>query len=223
MCDRCGLWWNRSRLSNQNDWRGAALLPLYIFVCPDCLDVPAEQLRAITLPADPLPVYLAKPETFVSDESNWRAVSQDYGTDPTTGLPLWAGNYLVAQDGQNMATQQVGPPLGLTQAAVQPLLGTTHYGVALDLISVTATGTPVVTVTCRAAHDLSTGSQVAVEGLSNTGACGFYSVTVTTAMAFAYETNQAVPASALLTSTTLITTALVGLPLDTSTIPATGI
>lgn len=192
VCQRCGFWYNRRILRNQVQWRGAALLPINIYVCPPCYDTPTEQLRAIVVPADPVPVYWPLVEPFVYDSS---------GNSPV-----------------------IGEPTGLEQAAVMPLaIGPTgvptHYGVKLPVVSVTANGTNLVAVTCSAPHSLSTNDQIAAEGLANRLAAGFFSVTVTTATAFTYQTLNNVPAGALATPTTLIVTALVGLPYNQPTIP----
>jgi hypothetical protein len=61
---RCGFWYQRRELINQMRWRGAALLPTWVFVCRTCNDTPNEQERAVVWPADPVPVQLALPEDF---------------------------------------------------------------------------------------------------------------------------------------------------------------
>jgi hypothetical protein len=130
---------------------------------------------------------------------------------------------LVTEDGENLLTQQVGPPTGLTQGAVMPLVGKEHFSVKLNPLSISAVGTDQIAVTFSSAHGLVTDAQISVEGLSNPEACGFYSITVTTATAFTYQTNKAIPASSLLTGTTNMVTALVGLPYGFTQIPQTGI
>jgi hypothetical protein len=122
-----------------------------------------------------------------------------------------------------LLTQQVGPPTGLTQGAIMPLLGKEHFSVELNPLSITAIGTDVITVTFPAAHGLLTDAQISVDGLSNPKAGGFYSITVTTATAFTYQTNTVIPAGSLLTGTTNMVTALVGLPYGFTQIPQTGI
>ena len=64
VCQRCGIWYNRNRLRNQMEWRGATILPTWLFVCDRCYDTPQEQNRAWVPPADPIPVQLALPEDF---------------------------------------------------------------------------------------------------------------------------------------------------------------
>lgn len=188
LCQRCGIWHNFVDLQWQHDWRGNALQNTRLLVCHNCLDRPQEQLRAIVVPADPLPVPFSIVEPFVYDE--------------TTG-----------------PTAPYGAPVGLQQAGIMPLNNGVAYGVPLSVLSVTANGTTTIAVTCSTAHGLSTNSQVSVLGLTKNGATGFYSVVVNGAMSFTYTTYAAVPSGALLTPTTRIVTALVGLPLGQTTIP----
>lgn len=68
VCDRCGNLWNLSRLRNQWQWQGTALMDTGVKVCPDCYDVPQPQLRTIILPPDPLPRLGARPEPYFLDE-----------------------------------------------------------------------------------------------------------------------------------------------------------
>lgn len=63
ICDRCGQRYNTSDLVWQFDWRGAQLQNLRIRVCRrKCLDVPQEQLRSYSPPADPVPVRDPRPD-----------------------------------------------------------------------------------------------------------------------------------------------------------------
>jgi hypothetical protein len=223
VCDRCGIWYNRDELKNQVDWRGAQLLPLFIFVCPHCYDEPQEQLRAITLPPDPVPIYLPRPEDFVSAETDYRSTAT-VTIDPVTGIPIPSQTLLVTPDCQNRVTQEIGAPVGLDQNAVMPYNGGVQhaYGTPLAVLSVSSNGTATVTVTCSAVHGLVTNNQISVEGLSNNAADGFFSVNVLTATAFTYMTANNIAAGSLLTPTTLMITALIGLPYGATTIPQVG-
>lgn len=116
-------------------------------------------------------------------------------------------------------TQPYGPPVGLQQYATSPQSGSTHYDVKISVLSILANGTNLVAVTCSAPHNLVTNNQIAVEGLSNRGATGFYSVVVTSATAFQYTTFANVAAGQLVTPTTLMITVNVGLPYNNVTIP----
>jgi len=223
ICDRCGFRYNFVNLHWQFDWRGAALQNTRILVCNDCTDTPQQQLRAIVVPADPTPIVNARVQDFEITETNFQTITQAPVTDTVTGIPIPGTTTLLTQDGKNLLTQPVGPPTGLTQSAVMPLNQGIKYGVFLPVTSVTSAGTDQITVTCSAPHGLVTNGQISVEGLKNTGADGFYSVTVTTATAFTYQTNRVLPAGSLLTATTNMITVLVGLPYGFDQIPQTGI
>jgi hypothetical protein len=124
--------------------------------------------------------------------------------DPITGIPIPSTTNIVTEDGNNLNTQSIGIPTGLDPNAVMPLKGTKHYRVQLPIISVVSVGTTIITVTCSSPHNLNTDDQVSVLGLTNSGAEGFYSVTVLTATAFTYTTNDAIPAGSLLAPTTQV-------------------
>lgn len=214
VCQRCGIWYNRVNLTFQFEWRGAQLQNLFILVCKDCLDIPQEQLRAITLPADPVPIFYPSVEDFTGDETDYRAISQPPVIDPTTGLPIPSTTLRVTQDCANRTLQPFGIPSGENQDAVMPYnaANQTAYGIVLPVLSVTSDGSATVTVTCSAVHNLQPNDQVSVEGLNYGPACGMYSVAVPTATQFTYMTYGANPADSLLTATTRIVNCLIGLP-----------
>lgn len=222
VCDRCGAWENWKNLSWQFDWRGASLINIRLLVCNRCYDTPQEQLRAIVVPADPTPIINARTENFLQDETNYSTISAPTVYDPTTGIPIPSTITLVTQDNQNSTNQPIGVPVGLTQGAVMPLNQAVHYAVPVPVLSISANGTTVITVTCSKPHGLSTNAQISVEALANNQADGFYSIIVTTATAFTYATNNPIPTGALLTSMTNMLTALVGLPLGYDVIPQVG-
>lgn len=223
ICDRCGFRYNRVNLNWQYDWRGAALQNVRILVCDTCMDTPQEQLRAIVVPADPVPIDQPRTQDFVQAETNYQTITAPPTIDPITGIPIPGTTTLSAQNGQNLLTQPIGEPAGIDQSAVMPLEGTTHYRVKLYPLSVSSLGSDQITVTFASAHGLSTNDQIVVEGLSNPDATGAYSITVTTATAFTYQTNVAIPAGALLTGTTLMVTANIGLPYGFDQLPQTGV
>lgn len=219
VCDRCGMWYQRGKLRNQKDWRGAALLPLYLFVCDECYDTPQEQLRAIVVPADPMPVRFALVEPFLQDETNFHTATAPPTIDSATGIPIPGSTVFVTDAGAYMTEQPIGAPAGLEAAAVMPLFDGAPYRVALPLLSVSSLGTGPITVTCSSAHGLATNDQISVSGLSDKRACGFFSVAVTTATAFTYLPVPVIPSGALLTGATRIITAKVGVPLGFEQIP----
>ena len=223
ICDRCGFRYNRVDLNWQYDWRGAALQNVRILVCNTCMDTPQEQLRAIVVPADPVPIDQPRTQDFAQAETNYNTVSAPTVYDPVTGIPIPSTTTFVTEDGKNMTTQPIGIPNDIDQSAVMPLEGTTHYRVKLYPLSVSSIGSDQITVTFASPHNLSTNDQIVVEGLSNPNATGAYSITVTTATAFTYQTNVVIPAGALLTGTTLMVTANIGLPYGYDQIPQTGV
>jgi hypothetical protein len=221
VCDRCGIWYNRVDLTWQTDWRGTALQSLWLLVCRRCLDVPNEQLRNIQLPADPVPIWQPRPENFADAETDYRSTVSN-AIDPIVGIPIPSTTLRVTEDCQNRITQPLGVPVSLEQNAIMPYNGGVQkaFSVPLAILSVIADGTATITVTCSKVHGLQPDDQVSVEALSNRAACGFYSVTVPTATMFTYMTAGNIPAGSLLTPTTRIVTALVGLPYGSATIPA---
>lgn len=223
ICDRCGFRYNRVNLNWQYDWRGAALQNVRILVCDTCMDTPQEQLRAIVVPADPVPIDQPRTQDFVQAETNYQTITAPATIDPVTGIPIPGTTTLSAQNGQNLLTQPIGEPAGIDQSAVMPLEGTTAYRVRLYPLSVSSLGSDQITVTFSSAHGLATNNQIVVEGLSNPAATGAYSITVTTATAFTYQTNVAIPAGALLTGTTLMVTANIGVPYGFDQLPQTGV
>lgn len=217
ICQRCGFRVNRVDMINQPEWRGAALLEINIFVCDRCLDVPQEQLRAIILPADPVPVLLPFPEPFQADGTNNMTLTTGSTTDPSTGLPVPAATTLQTTSGLDLAAAPIGRPTGLDQRAVMPFATVSGvvepFGVPLSPLSVISNGQGLVSATCSAPHGLATDSQISVEGLTDPRANGFYSVVVTSATAFNYQTySLSIPAGSLLGSKVLMITARVGLP-----------
>ena len=233
ICDRCGFRYNFVDLQWQFDWRGAALQNIRILVCNRCLDTPQEQLRAIVVPADPTPIIQARPQNFNEAESDYFTVTEPTVYDPTTGIPIPPTTNIVTQDDKKITPQSVGVPpsdplvsrIGLNANAIMPLDGKKHFNVLLPLVSVFANGTTIITATTSSPHGLIPQvSQIAVEGLSNNSADGFYTIrSANTATQFAYEVNAPIAAGSLLESSSRIVTALVGLPYDYDQIPQTGI
>ena len=222
ICDRCGFLYNHSQLQWQFDYTGAGLINKRILVCSPCLDTPQNQLRAIVLPSDPTPINNPRVQDYVAAETDYVTINQPTVTDFWTGIPIPSTTTLVTDDGQNVTSQDVGNPVGLDQNAVMTQFLNSPYRVNLNPTSVISVGTNIITVNCSTAHGLSTGAQVAIEGLSDNQADGFYTITVTTGVAFTYQTNSVINAGNLLQGTTLIVTALVGLPYNYGQIPLTG-
>jgi hypothetical protein len=221
VCDRCGFIYNHVDLRWQYDWAGASLLNKRFLVCHTCLDTPQQQLRAIVLSPDPLPIVNARPQAFSEDETDYATLTP--GTvDTSTGIPVPNTTVMTTVGGSPMVMQPVGSPTGKTQNAQAPIVADVAYGVKLPVVSISSTGGRIITVTCSSPHGLSTNAQVAVQGVTNQTAAGTYSITVTTGTAFTYQTNSNVPSGSVLGSNTLVTTVNLGVPLNFVQIPQTG-
>lgn len=116
ICDRCGFLYNHNQLSWQFDWAGASLINKRILVCHTCNDVPQQQLRAIVVPADPVPIQNPRIQDYAVSETNTRATSGQNAIDPKTGIPIVNGDTRITEDDKVRVTQQTGePPGGLNQ------------------------------------------------------------------------------------------------------------
>jgi len=116
ICDRCGFRYNHIDLRWQFDWAGASMINKRILVCNRCYDTPQEQLRAIVVAADPVPILNPRIEDFVADESNNRTTSGQNSVDPITGIPVPGGDTRITQNGDIRVGQQTGePPGGLNE------------------------------------------------------------------------------------------------------------
>lgn len=106
VCDRCGIWYNQFKLIFQFEYAGASLVNRRLLVCPTCLDVPNEQLRAIILPADPVPISNPRPEAAIAGYTDYRATSEAATT--RHGIPIPHGDVRITQAGDRRVTQQTG-------------------------------------------------------------------------------------------------------------------
>ena len=122
ICDRCGFRYNHVNLRWQYDWRGASMMNIKLLVCNTCYDQPQEQLRAIVVPADPVPIVNPRIQDFVTAESNTRVTSGQNTVDPVTGIPVPGGDTRITENNNTRVTQQTGePPGGLnTQPGTDP-------------------------------------------------------------------------------------------------------
>jgi hypothetical protein len=221
ICDRCGFLYNHRDLAWQFDWGGASLINKRILVCKPCNDTPQNQLRAIVLPADPVPIMNPRVEPYAESETDTRVVTTTT-IDPIVGIPVYTYQTRVTEDGSPRVEQEIGPPPGYDPNAVMPLYKNVTYGVKLPVVSMTSAGGQTITVNCSSAHGLSTNSQVAIEGTGSKITDGFFSVNVTTATQFTYYTQQTVSNGSVLGSSTIVKTVIVGLPYGMTTLPQTG-
>jgi hypothetical protein len=87
-----------------------------LLVCNTCYDSPQEQLRAIVVPADPMPIDQPRIQDFVTAESNTRVTSGQNTVNTPTGIPVPGGDTRITQDDDTRVTQQTGePPGGLNE------------------------------------------------------------------------------------------------------------
>src|ERR1043165_7433557 len=113
VCDRCGFWWNHYRLQWQFDWAGNAPVNKRILVCPPCVDKMQEQLRAIILPADPVPISQPRTEPFFFDETTVRLTSSaDEETRYGIPIPNDDGEVRITENDDLRVPQQTGEPPG---------------------------------------------------------------------------------------------------------------
>jgi hypothetical protein len=237
ICDRCNFRYNFVDLRVQFEWRGPVLGPIgKIFVCDRCYDTPSEQLRAITLPADPVPIVNARPELYPQD-------STDYiGTGATTtaypsGIPVISQNVLGgATANDTILPQVIGPNIlpnakgqlnpsviGADPNAQMTPVKATTWARRIPITSIVTNGSPIVTVNCSAIHQLTSGMQTAIWGTSNPLIYGIYNVTVTTATVFTVQANANVATGSVATPTTIVQTVNIGLPWNVTQVPQTGV
>jgi len=98
------------------DWRGASLMNIRILVCDICYDEPQQQLRAIVVPSDPVPIKNPRTTDYEQAETNTVYTSGQNTIDPQTGIPVIGGTPMLTSTGAFRVTMQTGePPGGLNQ------------------------------------------------------------------------------------------------------------
>lgn len=107
ICDRCGGRLNHVDLSWQFDWAGAGLINKRLLVCGQCTDTPQQQLRSITLPADPPVIMNARPEYFLEAETNYRT-TMGSRVDAKTGITVPDGDFRILMNDSDRVVQQTG-------------------------------------------------------------------------------------------------------------------
>ena len=93
--DRSGFIGNHSEMVFQYVWGGNQLINTGVLVHPDELDLPNEQFRTLILPPDPDPLFNARPEPYVIDETDWL----------TAGVRGGGGDIFETQNGVQIVTQ----------------------------------------------------------------------------------------------------------------------
>ena len=170
VCDRCAIWYNHSNLRWQSDWAGASLINKRILVCNTCYDEPQEQLRAIIIPADPLPIMNPRVEPYAWDEVDRRQLSGYNTTDPATGLPVIQGDTRVTSiddepTDNTRVTQQTGEaPYGTNQ-----MPGTDPNAVTYrNITNVSNNGIGLIRLTLTTTNGMKTNQRVIVRDIVGT-------------------------------------------------------
>jgi hypothetical protein len=143
ICDRCGFVYNHVDLQWQHDWAGATTVNKRLLVCSGCLDTPQQQLRAIVIPADPMPIINPRPQEYRATESNTRQASGYDTVDGKTGIPIPGGPARTTQADDTRVTQQTGAPNGALnqQPGTDPNApGNDDPGLPYDNVDVPNTG-----------------------------------------------------------------------------------
>lgn len=181
VCDRCAIWYNHYQLKWQYDWAGASMINKRILVCDTCYDDPQEQLRAIVVPADPVPIINPRVEPYAWDEIDRRQVSGYNTTSTTTGIPIPQGDTRVTT-AANVATNntRVTQQTGEAPGGTNQLPGTDPNAVTYrNVTNVTNNGIGVIRLTINTTNGMITGQRVnvqEVEGVTN--ANGIWYITV---------------------------------------------
>ena len=108
ICDRCGFQYTHSDLQWQYEYAGTGLVNRHFLVCHSCLDVPQNQLRAIVLPPDPVPISNPRVPDWVAMETDFRQTIGPTLVDPWTLTEQQTGDRRVTEDEQPRVVQQNG-------------------------------------------------------------------------------------------------------------------
>jgi hypothetical protein len=181
ICDRCSFRYNHVDLKFQYDWAGASLINKRILVCDTCYDTPQQQLRAIIIPADPVPIINPRVEPYAWDEIDRRQVSGNNTTNPQTGIPVQRGDTRVTTidtdvPDKTRVTQQTGEaPYGTNQ-----LPGTDPNAVTYRTVTGAANnGIGLIRLTIATTNGMITGQNVTVQDVSGvSSANGNWRITV---------------------------------------------
>lgn len=112
ICDRCGFRYNHIALQFQFDWRGATMQNTRVLVCRTCNDDQQQQLRAIVIPADPVPIMNSRVQDFAAASTTQRTTSGQDTVDFWTGIPIPGNDGRITQNDGTRVTQQTGASSG---------------------------------------------------------------------------------------------------------------
>jgi len=176
ICDGCGFLYNHSELRFQLQWSGNKLVNLRQLVCRRCNDIPQTQLRAIVLPADPMPIMNPRVQNYQAASTDYRATSGQNTVNPTTGIPIPGNTLRITENDDFRVTQQTGEPPGGTNT----LPGTDPNAVTYRIISNAAdNGSGLIRLTVNTTNGMITGQKVTIgDVVGTTEANGNWTVTV---------------------------------------------
>lgn len=176
ICDDCGFLFNHSELRWQLQWSGNKLVNLKQLVCRRCNDIPQTQLRAIVLPADPMPVLNPRVQNYQAASTDYRTTSGQNTVDPITGIPIPGNTMRITENDDYRVTQQTGEPPG----GKNTLPGTDPNAVTYRVISNAAdNGSGLIRLTVNTTSGVITGQQVTVgDVVGTTEANGNWTITV---------------------------------------------
>lgn len=176
ICDGCGFVFSHSELRFQMQWSGNKLVNLKQLVCRRCNDIPQTQLRAIVLPADPMPVLNPRVQNYQAASTDYRATSGQNTVDPLTGIPIPGNTLRITENDDYRVTQQTGASNG----SLNELPGTDPNAVTYRVISNAAdNGSGLIRLTVNTTSGMITDQQVTVADIvGTTEANGNWTITV---------------------------------------------
>lgn len=176
ICDNCGFLYNHSELRWQFQWAGNKLVNMRQLVCRRCNDIPQTQLRAIVLPADPMPIMNPRVQNYQAASTDYRTTSGQNTVDPETGIPILGNTMRITENDDYRVTQQTGAPNG----SLNELPGTDPNAVTYRVISNAANnGAGLIRLTVKTTSGMITGQQVTVADIvGTTEANGNWTITV---------------------------------------------
>jgi hypothetical protein len=145
-------------------------------VCSQCMDVPQEQLRAIIVPADPVPVLNPRIEYFGTYSSNNRLTNGTPSVDAATGLSSPRGDTRITEDDATRSTQMTGAAPG----SLNTLPGTDPNAVTYRTVTnATDNGSGLIRLTVATTNGMITSQRVTVQDVGGvTAASGNWTITV---------------------------------------------
>jgi hypothetical protein len=176
VCDGCGFIVQHSDLRFQMQWSGNKLVNLKQLVCRRCQDIPQTQLRAIVLPADPMPILNPRVQNYQAASTDYRATSGQNTVNPLTGIPIPGNTLRITENDDYRVTQQTGAPNG----SLNELPGTDPNAITYRVISNAANnGSGLIRLTVNTTSGMITNQQVTVADIvGTTEANGNWTITV---------------------------------------------